>query len=111
MQLEGGYNWRPLTWRIFKISTLLCFVIVFLIAVFKKSLLQFFCLFLNLEGTLMWVFSLSPEGGLPPPEKWKDKISWFFQLARGYPVTINPKMLYVGVSFVLLSAILQALFQ
>lgn len=112
MQFEGGYNWRPLTWMILLIFTVI-FVIVFFVVwfVFKKSFLQSSCLFLNIEGTLLWVSSLSPEGGLPPPTNWKKRISWFFEFARGRSVAVNPKMLYCGIFFIIVSAIFQTLLQ
>ncbi len=110
MQFEGGYDWRPLTWAILKIFTVI-FMIIFLCIwlVVKKSLLQSFCLFLNMEGTLLWVSSLSPEGGVPPPTNWRKRITWFFEFARGRAVAINPKMLYCGILFIIMSAILQTL--
>ena len=110
MQSYGGYNWRPLTW-----TTLLIFTavvgIIFLVAWVKTNFMRAFCLGLNLEGTLLWVCSLSPEGGVPPQGNWKERISWFFKLAKGYPVTINPKWLCCGIIFIFISAIVQSFFQ
>ena len=90
MQTPGGYDERPLVWRIFMIAS-------------------FACLLLNLEGTLMWAFSLSPHGGLPPQGKIKERVSWFFELVKGQTVTVNPKMFYAGIFALLLSAVIQAL--
>ena len=111
MQMDGGYNERPLIWDIFIISSIICGIVVLYVLRVKRSWFGPFCLFLNLEGTLMWAFSLSPHGGPPPQGSWKDQISWFFQLAKGYTVTVNPKMFYAGILSVLVSAVLQALFK
>ena len=111
MQFDGGYDLRPLTWKVFVFFSIIISVFCFcLFLFFKKTFLTSLSLFFNLEGTLMWVSSLSPHGTLPPPKGWKEKITWFFQMTKGFTVAINPKMLYCGILFVMLSAILQALF-
>ncbi|HTL71312.1 MAG TPA: hypothetical protein VL404_08490 [Candidatus Eisenbacteria bacterium] len=108
---DGGYDWRPLTWIVFKIATVCCALITAVVLfAFGAGFLRSFCLFLSLEGTLMWAFSLSPYGGEPPRGNLPRRILWFFQVARGYTLAVNPRWLYAGIFCIFLSEILKTLF-
>ena len=108
MQFEGGYDERPLNHRLLCIFSIISWVIALVVFMIKKSPASAICLLLNLQGTLLWVFSLSGNGLLPPKGNWCERIAWFFQPTKGRTVTINPRKLFFGIFLLLLSAVLQA---
>jgi len=96
MQFKGGYRYPSnliltvLTVLIFSITGFFCYYRSF-------NILKIITLFLNLEGTVLIASSLTPIGLAPPPQKFTEKIRWFFKQQGGIPLAYNQVMLYGGL--------------
>jgi len=106
MQTSGGYKY-PTIW---KILSLLAICITILVYWFKNlSAIGGLSLFLNLEGTVLLASSLTPDGLLPPPNKFIEKIKWFFSQQNATPFKFYPPMLFAGLFLMFLAAITSAM--